>query len=154
MAASTISEGPAMSGRLFQSVPCPRLETAGIGSSKKPSSPIKGTMDGWMDVVWSFLFSRLKQSDLSAWEEKVSSPDPKLFNLEKQITQKKTPAQWDKISQNRKQQLITHVESQHFNSAELSPLSAWAWALRLKSLSNSDWNVAEENKHLMIMERR
>ena len=48
---SAISEGPAMSWWLVQGVPCPRPETVGIGSSKKPCDPIKGmkwlqTMDG------------------------------------------------------------------------------------------------------------
>ena len=42
MVASAISEGPVMSWRLVQGVPCPRLETAGIGSSKNPCDPIKG----------------------------------------------------------------------------------------------------------------
>ena len=44
--------GPSMSWRLVQGAPCPHQETAGIGSSKKPSDPIKGikrlqTMAGW-----------------------------------------------------------------------------------------------------------
>ena len=50
MAASAISEGPAMSWRLAKGVRCPRPETAGIGSC----DPIKGikllqTIDGWME---------------------------------------------------------------------------------------------------------
>ena len=34
-------EGPAMSWRLVEGVPCLRPETAGIGSSNKPSDPLK-----------------------------------------------------------------------------------------------------------------
>ena len=50
LAASAVSERPAMSWRLVQGVPRP--EKAGIGSSKNPHDPIKGikqlqTMDGW-----------------------------------------------------------------------------------------------------------
>ena len=35
-------KGPTMSWRLVQEAPCPRPETAGIGSSTNPSDPIKG----------------------------------------------------------------------------------------------------------------
>ena len=52
MAAFAISEGPAMSWRLVQGVPCPRSETAGIGSSEKPCDSMKKdkavTDNGWM----------------------------------------------------------------------------------------------------------
>ena len=53
MAASAISEGPAMSWQLVQGVPCPRPETAEIGfSSAKPPPPHKrdkaDTDIGWM----------------------------------------------------------------------------------------------------------
>ena len=45
-----------MGWRLIQGVPCPRPETAGIGSSKNPCNPIKGIkrlqiMGGWTDVL-------------------------------------------------------------------------------------------------------
>ena len=54
MAASAISEGPAMSWQLIQGVPCTRPETAGIGSIKNPCDPMNGIkrlqkMDGWME---------------------------------------------------------------------------------------------------------
>lgn len=55
-------------------------------------------MDGLI-LFDHFCLVASKQSDLSAWEEKVSSPDPKLFNLEKQITQKKmTVSSYDDTS--------------------------------------------------------
>ena len=57
MAASASSEGPAMSWRLVQGVPCPRPETAGTGSNKNPCDPHEMDkvvtdnlwIDGWME---------------------------------------------------------------------------------------------------------
>ena len=61
MADSAIMEGPVMSWRLVQGVPCPRPETAGIGSSKTPRDPIKGIKwlqtHGWMDTQVRCSFS-------------------------------------------------------------------------------------------------